>query len=173
MPSSYDCFQTGVMMASVRNNEIEVITWLGGSCWVPSAWRSKLITTMMRMKLVVISNTAGAMLSTVRVSMICSDEVSPSGLVHTVGPPESMLGSSTRVGVLGGSWAKAVVVGLARQTLKVRSIERRMRVFMYSAPHRWGFRVRPVERFGGTKPSRSAGGLAGKGRRGDRPPRAR
>ena len=42
----------------------DVITWLGGSCWAPSAWRSKPSTTTMRTKLVVINRIAGARLIT-------------------------------------------------------------------------------------------------------------
>src|SRR3569623_1676060 len=107
MPSSYACFQTGVMINSVKNKPTDVITWLGGSCCVPKACRKSPSTITIRMKLVVISSTAGARLRTVSSSITWMVEVSPSGLVHTVGPPESMLGNSTRAGLLGDSCARA------------------------------------------------------------------
>ena len=78
------------------NIAIDVITWLGGNCCVPSACRSRPITTMMRTKLVVISRIAGARLTTVSSSITWMLELIPSGLVHCCGPPRplSACGSS-------------------------------------------------------------------------------
>ena len=69
------------------NSAIDVITWLGGNCCVPSACRNRPSTTMIRTKLVVISRIAGARLTTVSSSITCSVEASPCGLVHSAGPP--------------------------------------------------------------------------------------
>ncbi len=74
------------------NSAIDVITWLGGNCCVPSACRNRPNTTMIRTKLVVISRIAGARLITVNSSITCSVEASPSGLDQFCGPP--MFGSS-------------------------------------------------------------------------------
>ena len=65
MAESYTSFHTGVMTSNVMNMASDVMTWLGGSCCVPKACRSSPSTTTIRTKLVVISNTAGARLSTV------------------------------------------------------------------------------------------------------------
>ena len=87
MPFSYDSLHTGAISSSVMNRRIDVITWLGGNCCVPSACRNRPSTTMIRTKPVVISRMAGARLTTVSSSMICSVEASPCGLVHSAGPP--------------------------------------------------------------------------------------
>ena len=50
---------------------------------------------MIRTKQVVINRIAGAMLNTVKSSMICSVELRPSGLVHTGGPAVRKLVSSS------------------------------------------------------------------------------
>src|SRR6185312_2541951 len=77
------------------NRASVVITWLGGSCCVPMAWRSKPSTTTIRTKLVVISRMAGARLSTVNSSMTCSVELSFCGLAHDWGPPRSASASGS------------------------------------------------------------------------------
>ena len=81
------------MIKNVRNSDNVVITWLGGSCCVPIACRSKLSTTTIRTKHVVINNMAGARLSTVKSSITWIVELSPSGLAHCFGPPASPSGS--------------------------------------------------------------------------------
>ncbi len=88
------------MISKVRNRANEVITWLGGSCCVPMAWRRSPKTTTIRTKQVVIKRTAGARLSTVRRSITWSVELSPSGLVHCSGPPLSPSGTSMERGRL-------------------------------------------------------------------------
>ncbi len=70
------------MISRVTNRANDVITWLGGSCCVPMAWRNSPSTTTIRTKQVVISKTAGARLSTVNSSITWIVELSPSGLVH-------------------------------------------------------------------------------------------
>ena len=69
------------------NSAIDVITWLGGNCCVPSACRNRPSTTMIRTKPVVISRMAGARLTTVSSSMTCSVDARPCGLVQSAGPP--------------------------------------------------------------------------------------
>ena len=69
------------------------MTWLGGSCCVPIACRSRLSTTMMRTKQVVISRIAGARLRTVSNSITCSVELNPSGLAQALGPAAKVSGS--------------------------------------------------------------------------------
>ena len=61
------------------NSAIDVITWLGGNCCVPSACRNRPSTTMIRTKQVVISRIAGARLTTVSSSITCSVEARPCG----------------------------------------------------------------------------------------------
>ena len=46
------------MITSDRNNASDVITWLGGNCCVPIAWRKNPSTTTIRTKLVVINKIA-------------------------------------------------------------------------------------------------------------------
>ncbi len=87
MPFSYDSLHTGAISSSVMNRAIDVITWLGGNCCVPSACRNRPSTTMIRTKPVVISKMAGARLTTVSSSITCSVEASPCGLVQSAGPP--------------------------------------------------------------------------------------
>ena len=82
------------MIISVRNKLIEVSTWLGGNCCVPSACRSRPNTTRIRTKQVVINSTDGARLITVSSSITWMVELSPSGLVHCSGPPASPAGNS-------------------------------------------------------------------------------
>src|SRR5688572_33052231 len=59
------------MTRNVMNIESPISTWLGGSCWVPIAWRSSDSTMMIRVKLVIISRIAGASERTVIKMMIC------------------------------------------------------------------------------------------------------
>ena len=79
----------GAISSSVMNSAIDVITWLGGNCCVPSACRNRPSTTMIRTKLVVISRMAGARLTTVSSSITCSVEASPCGLVQSCGPADA------------------------------------------------------------------------------------
>src|SRR3989344_4028744 len=48
------------MTNTVRNKASEIITWLGGVCWVPSAVRRKLSTTTMRTNDVTMTRIEGA-----------------------------------------------------------------------------------------------------------------
>ena len=41
MPFSYASVHTGAMSSSVMNSAIDVMTWLGGNCCVPSACRKQ------------------------------------------------------------------------------------------------------------------------------------
>ena len=53
------------------NNARPMSTWLGGSCWVPSAWRKSDITMTIRVKLVIMMRIAGASDRTVSRMTIC------------------------------------------------------------------------------------------------------
>ena len=89
------------------NMASEVITWLGGSCCVPSACRNMLSTTTTRTKQVVINRIAGARLSTVSSSITWIVELSPSGLTHFSGPAASSCGTLSASGRLPASSARA------------------------------------------------------------------
>src|SRR4051794_2617365 len=54
------------MIRKVMKRDRPMRTWLGGNCCVPRAWRRRERTMMMRVKLVIISRTAGARERTVR-----------------------------------------------------------------------------------------------------------
>src|SRR5262245_39496828 len=54
------------MIRKVMNSDRPMRTWLGGNCCVPTAWRSRERTMMIRVKLVIISRMAGARERTVR-----------------------------------------------------------------------------------------------------------
>jgi len=58
------------MMKKVRNRARPSRTWFGGEVWVPIAVRSKAKTMMMRVKLVIISTTAGRKESTVSIASV-------------------------------------------------------------------------------------------------------
>src|ERR1700754_2200697 len=65
MPASYALLITGDITNSVRNSERPSITWFGGVLFVPSAWRRKPSTMMMRVNDVIISKMAGSAVSAV------------------------------------------------------------------------------------------------------------
>jgi len=56
------------MMKKVRNSDRPTITWLGGACMVPMAWRSRDSTMTMRVNDVIISSAAGRKVSAVNSS---------------------------------------------------------------------------------------------------------
>jgi hypothetical protein len=64
---------TGAMTKKVRNRARPTSTWLGGEVWVPMAWRSSDSTMMMRVKLVIISSSAGRKLRLVSSSRVWMD----------------------------------------------------------------------------------------------------
>ena len=89
------------MISRVRNSASVVMTCVGGRFCVPMACRSRLSTTTMRTKQVVISSAAGARLSTVNSSITCNVELSPSGLVQAFGPGGEPLGKPHRQRLIG------------------------------------------------------------------------
>ena len=58
------------MTNMVRNSDRPTITWLGGAVCVPSAWRRSDMTMTMRVKPVIINNTAGKKVSEVSASRV-------------------------------------------------------------------------------------------------------
>ncbi len=62
--SSYTFFHTGDIMSIVRKSDSEVMIWFEGRLLVPNPCLSRLKTIDTRTKLVVISSTAGARLTT-------------------------------------------------------------------------------------------------------------
>ena len=78
MASRCTAWNVGPMTAMVMNSASPSSTWLGGICGVASAWRSRPSTTMIRVKLVTITSTAGATESTVTSSTSCSVLDTPS-----------------------------------------------------------------------------------------------
>ncbi|MOA42444.1 hypothetical protein D3C78_1644920 [compost metagenome] len=70
---------TGDIIKKVRNSAKPSNTWLGGADGVPSAFRSKPKTIMMRVKLVIISKTAGINVREVIKTSVCTgkDQLCP------------------------------------------------------------------------------------------------
>lgn len=60
-------------MTNVMNMARLARIWVGGNCWTPIAWRRKLKTMMMRVKLVTVSIIAGARESIVKRKRISSN----------------------------------------------------------------------------------------------------
>ena len=60
----------GAITNRFRKSARPTSTWLGGAVGVPMAWRSKDNTMMMRVKPVIISNSAGRKVSAVRNSSV-------------------------------------------------------------------------------------------------------
>ncbi|MNP44002.1 hypothetical protein D3C76_1378480 [compost metagenome] len=70
---------TGDIIKKVRNRDNPSSTWFGGAEGVPSAFRSKPKTMMMRVKLVIISKMAGIKVSAVMKTSVCTgrDQLCP------------------------------------------------------------------------------------------------
>jgi hypothetical protein len=60
------------MTKKVRKRLRPITTWFGGAACVPSAWRSRLSTMTMRVKLVISSSTAGRKLRAVKKRRVCT-----------------------------------------------------------------------------------------------------
>ena len=58
------------MTKNVRKRLRPITTWFGGAACVPSAWRRRLSTMTMRVKLVISRSTAGRKLSAVKKSRV-------------------------------------------------------------------------------------------------------
>ena len=63
---------TGDIMKKVKNSASPSSTWFGGAEGVPSAFRSRPKTIMMRVKLVIISRMAGIKVSEVMNTSVCT-----------------------------------------------------------------------------------------------------
>ena len=79
--SSFTLFQVGAMTKNVRNRASPTSTCGGGTCCVPSAWRRKWSTTMIRVNAVVRIRIAGASERIVIRKRICSVTETSSGFV--------------------------------------------------------------------------------------------
>ena len=86
MAFSFTASSVGAMMNSDRNRLIPISTWLGGDCCRPSAWRRIASTTMIRVKLVIISSSAGRMVSRPITSSSWSDRLSGSPPAPAISP---------------------------------------------------------------------------------------
>ena len=72
MPAVHAWSNTGIITIAVRNSDSASSTWLDGVCPVPSAWRSRPSTIVMRVNAVMPSNAAGSSVMPVISSSTCS-----------------------------------------------------------------------------------------------------
>ena len=63
--------KVGAIIKKVRNKDIAIRTWLGGVCWVPSAWRKIDITIIILVKLVIPRTKDGKTVKPVISNKIC------------------------------------------------------------------------------------------------------
>ncbi len=109
---------TGDITNNVRNSDKPSRIWFDGVDCVPSAWRRKLSTIMMRVNDVIISSTAGRNVSTVISASSCSDSVqfcAPPGAFCTVNtgipaPDAGICGMEGMVGMAGAAQASSGLI---------------------------------------------------------------
>ena len=73
MPPAQAWSSTGPITNAVRNSASPTSTWLDGVAPVPSAWRSRAMTMMMRVNAVIASSAAGSSVIALISSSTCSD----------------------------------------------------------------------------------------------------